>query len=214
MAKVSLGREVALGWLAAALAFVGVRSWPAPDVEAPALARVPQSPARSPAEPCAVPTPSAPAPRPVDRHAALRDRLAARRDALALTMSQENAVMGAPLPWPNDVAEEETEAYVTEILEGLAGDTGGAMIHLDCREFPCVAVLDWGGDESEGSAAEGIARIREIWPEVVEGSYREHYFDGQTVRSHTFAPLVGGLGDEQRRRVDVRLSEAVERTEP
>jgi hypothetical protein len=119
------------------LRIVARRPTTAPPISTPAAAT--RSVSATPVAATASPPPTLPvaaAPTPeAQTNAALRSRL-------ALAEGQLEASEGHESKWPANVAPEYSKDAVAKQLQKFIVDRGLAKIdHLDCEEFPCVAVL-------------------------------------------------------------------------
>lgn len=139
-----------------------------------------------------------------------RQALASAEQALAVLQAQEELATGAPLEWPDDAPESHQEIAVEAGLSQIAEKTGGALIGLDCGEFPCVAVMAWPGLEN-GLIDTVRESIRARWPEALSGGH-SLYMDDETGQLDgnvmTFALPVDALDEAPKERVDFRLDEA------
>ncbi|MEZ4318472.1 MAG: hypothetical protein R3F61_13250 [Myxococcota bacterium] len=77
-----------------------------------------------------------------DENAALREELRAARFEGAVARGQLEAHQGAPIPWPDDIAEPfRPDAFEAGLRKALEAHPGTELVSLDCGEFPCVAIL-------------------------------------------------------------------------
>ncbi|MEN0066185.1 MAG: hypothetical protein AAGA48_28850 [Myxococcota bacterium] len=76
--------------------------------------------------------------------------------AIAAERFTTAAIEGTPLEWPDELDprfhEEGVEAALLDAFEEIGG---GAVVGLDCSEFPCVVVVEFPSDQFEEPIAAG-----------------------------------------------------------
>jgi len=122
----------------------------------------------------------------VERLQTLRSELAAAELTVKVGNAQEEAEYGAPLPWPEDLPEEFTEAGLERELNAMLDEIGGGeLIGLDCGEYPCTGVVVVSGEHT--------FPLRDAFGELMRSSRYSNFHKSEGMRMTDEGAAISGL---------------------
>lgn len=132
---------------------------------------------------------------------ALGAQLAKLRAETVLVEAGSNSIEGTPLPWTDALRLRVGEAESRGWLEARIGAHDAAITHLDCGEYPCLAVLT-------GPFGEGDVQALELGERF--GGVRSNVMMDAEGNVHRYVLLADApLTDSQLVRAQYRMREAM-----
>ncbi|MCB9698767.1 MAG: hypothetical protein H6738_18445 [Alphaproteobacteria bacterium] len=191
-ALVGLGVGLAGGW------------WLAEADEPPR----PDDVARTPSEATAPPAPRRAVPTTEGCDDVERQLVAARFE-VALLRGQLRSYGGQAVPWPDDAPADQRPEAFAEAFRAFATEEGVEVTELDCGEYPCAAVVEVEGIDTDRQIGIQVALARLAAAGFHDARSVTHLrvLDDETFRVAWSAVPAGGADDDLTRRVDTRLDD-------